>query len=113
MPRLLTLAVSSTLLALAACSAPARTLARSSPAAEGFDPARLARVSELARGAVERGEHAGVSVLVARHGHVVLEQSFGRADLAAEKPMRPDTIVRVYSMSKMITAVAALQLFED
>ena len=102
------------LLLLASCSTRAHgVLAPADPALEGFDPARLERVTELVRGSIERGEHAGVSLLVARHGRVVLEQSFGLADLQTRAPMRPDTIVRIYSMSKVITAVAALQLFED
>src|SRR5262245_22094434 len=110
MHRILALA----LLALAACHAPAQgAVGRSAPAAEGFDRARLEHVAEVVRGSVERGEHAGVALLVARHGRIVLEQGFGSADIEHHLPMSGDTIVRVYSMTKIVTAVAALQLYED
>jgi CubicO group peptidase (beta-lactamase class C family) len=81
--------------------------------ARGFDEERLERVTEFARGVVERGEHAGVSVLVTRDGKTALEASFGVRDADTGAPMTSDTIVRIYSMTKVITCVAALQLVED
>lgn len=81
--------------------------------AAAFDPQRLTRVTDVARTAVERGDYAGVSYLVMHDGQTVVEGAFGFADAEKHTPLKPDTIVRLYSMSKVITAVAALQLMED
>jgi len=85
----------------------------STPEAEGFDPVRFDRIRTLVRGEVESGKVAGASVLVARRGKLVEYTSFGKRDILSGAPMETDTIVRIYSMSKVITAVAALQLFEQ
>lgn len=88
-------------------------LPRSTPAAEGIDPVRLKRVGELLQGELKAGHYAGANVLVARHGKIVDWQSFGVRDITSGAPMEPDTICRIYSMSKVVTAVAVLQLFEQ
>jgi CubicO group peptidase (beta-lactamase class C family) len=110
---------------LAACaSAPSRTpvLARAAPAPArateavgpaGFDPERLGRVADVVRGAVERGDYAGAAFLVLHDGRTASEGAFGLADADSGAPMRLDTIVRVYSMTKVVTCVAALQLMEE
>jgi CubicO group peptidase (beta-lactamase class C family) len=98
------------LLLLAACHGPRS--AELSAAGPGFDPDRLQRVAALARATVEQGHYAGTSVLVLHDGEVVLEDAFGAADLSTGAPLRTDSIVRLYSMTKMVTAVAALQLVE-
>ena len=51
--------------------------------------------------------------MIARHGKVVYFKSFGKMDLEADKPMREDTIFRIYSMSKAITTAAALILYDE
>jgi CubicO group peptidase (beta-lactamase class C family) len=79
----------------------------------GFAPDRFARVDDWARELVARGERAGVSVLVSRHGKVVVASSYGYADVANQRPMRPDTIVRLYSMTKPVTSVAVMMLYEE
>jgi CubicO group peptidase (beta-lactamase class C family) len=91
---------------LAACSA-----AGSGP--PGFHADRLARVDALVRSAVDEGRVAGATYLVLREGRVAAAGAHGWADLEARLPMRADAIVRIYSMTKMVTAVAALQLVED
>ncbi|MCW5557597.1 MAG: beta-lactamase family protein [Verrucomicrobiae bacterium] len=62
---------------------------------------------------MKAGQHAGANVLVVRHGKIVGRRSFGSRDLDSDKPMEEDTLVRIYSMTKVVTAVAALQLFEQ
>ena len=52
------------------------------------------------------------TTLVARHGQVAFLDCRGMADLAADRPARPDDLVRLYSMTKPVTAVAALMLYE-
>lgn len=99
---------------LAACQAVLPgSLPRSTPQAEGVSPARLERVHELIERSIDAGEHAGAVVLIARHGKIVDERAFGVRDVATGEPMRDDTIVRIYSMTKVVTAVAVLQLVED
>ena len=62
---------------------------------------------------VDEGLHSGVVTLVARNGKLVDLYSYGKRDLEAGLPMQPDTIFRIYSMSKIVTSVAALVLLED
>jgi CubicO group peptidase (beta-lactamase class C family) len=79
----------------------------------GFDEARLERVTDhLARRYVEPGRIAGCQALVARHGRVAYLRSFGCADLERSVPVRDDTIWRIYSMTKPITSVALMTLYE-
>ena len=62
---------------------------------------------------VDEGKHAGLISLVARHGRIVDWQVYGSRDLGAKLPMEKDTIVRVYSMSKVISSVAVMILHEE
>lgn len=91
----------------------ASPLPESTPAAEHIDASRLTRVQELIQSHIDAGKHAGATVLIARHGKIVEWKAFGKRDIDAGAPMEKDTIVRIYSMSKVITAVAALQLLEQ
>ncbi len=81
--------------------------------ASGLSLERLARIAPAMQAFVDRGQVAGVLTLVARRGEVAHEECFGLADLEAKAPMRPDTIFRIWSMSKPITCVAALMLWEE
>jgi len=62
---------------------------------------------------VGQGKLAGLVTLVARHGAVVHRERFGMMDLEASKPMQLDTIFRIYSMTKPLTSVALMMLFEQ
>jgi CubicO group peptidase (beta-lactamase class C family) len=84
-----------------------------SPEALGFDSQRLAKLDAYMAKAVADGRVAGLSTLLARHGQVVSEKTYGVRSLATGAPMTRDTIVRMYSMSKPITGVAMMMLFED
>jgi CubicO group peptidase (beta-lactamase class C family) len=88
-------------------------LPRALPKEAGFNPERLERAHALVRGEVDAGKHAGAVVLIARNGKLVDWKAYGRRDLDSGAPMETDTIVRIYSMTKVVTAVAALQLFEQ
>ncbi|HEY4025287.1 MAG TPA: serine hydrolase domain-containing protein [Candidatus Dormibacteraeota bacterium] len=80
----------------------------------GFDEARLERITDhLASRYVQPGKIAGCQALVARHGSVAYLRSFGCADLERAAPVRDDTIWRIYSMTKPITSVALLTLYEQ
>ncbi|MBL4844966.1 MAG: beta-lactamase family protein [Planctomycetes bacterium] len=78
-----------------------------------FSRERLSGVKAVLVGEVEKGAIPGGMVLVANRGRVVLYEEAGFMDREAKRPMRRDTIFRAYSMTKPITAVAALQLYEQ
>jgi CubicO group peptidase (beta-lactamase class C family) len=81
--------------------------------AAGMDPGRLARVDEhLRRRYLEPGKIAGCQVLVARHGEVAHFSSLGQRDRERAKPVADDTIWRLHSMTKPVTGVALLTLYE-
>ena len=84
------------------------------PAAAGLDSVRLERITDhLARRYVDAGKIAGCQTLVARHGHVAYFRSMGRRDLERDLPMTDDTIFRLFSMTKPITSVALMTLYEQ
>jgi CubicO group peptidase (beta-lactamase class C family) len=84
-----------------------------SPEALGFDSARLARLDAYMSTAVAEGRVAGMTMLLARHGKMVDFKTYGKQSLATGQPMSPDSIFRIYSMTKPITGVAMMILFEE
>jgi CubicO group peptidase (beta-lactamase class C family) len=98
----------------AAASAPAPGLVlAASPESVGFDRNRLAKLDAYMQGAVSEGRVAGMTTLLARHGKIVEFKTYGKQSLATGAPMREDTIFRIYSMTKPITGVAMMILFEE
>jgi CubicO group peptidase (beta-lactamase class C family) len=91
----------------------AAEMPQAAPAEVGLSPAILAKVKSVARAQVDKRRIAGAVVLVARHGKIALIESSGKLDLKSGRPMRPDAIFRIYSMTKPITSVAALILVEE
>jgi CubicO group peptidase (beta-lactamase class C family) len=84
-----------------------------SPEDVGLSSDRLGRIDELLRRRyVAPGKIAGALTLVARRGKVALLSPLGQMDLKRGKPMRTDTIFRIYSMTKPITSVALMMLHE-
>ena len=82
------------------------------PAEQGFDPARLARVDRCFDRYVDEGRLPGYLAVVTRRGEVVHVGHGGSRDLEAALPVTPDTRWRIYSMTKPVTSVAAMILFE-
>ena len=83
------------------------------PDAAGLDARRLERITDHLRSRyIEPGKIVGAQVAVTRHGSVGYFQSFGEMDRERAKPVVDDTIWRIYSMSKPITGVALLTLYE-
>jgi CubicO group peptidase (beta-lactamase class C family) len=78
----------------------------------GLSPARLGRMHDVMTGYVERGQVPGLVTLVSRHGEVYAE-AIGTQAVGGAVPMRRDTIFRISSMTKPITAVAAMILVEE
>jgi CubicO group peptidase (beta-lactamase class C family) len=80
---------------------------------EGMSSERLAQLRSGMKELVDQGRLAGVVTMVSRHGKVVEFDAAGKRDIAANAPMQKDSIFRIYSMSKPITGVAMMILFEE
>lgn len=83
-----------------------------SPAQLGFDPAGIDRLRAYMADMVEAGRIAGGAFALLRHGRVAALDCVGEASVKTHRPIRPDTIYRIYSMTKPVTAVAMVQLYE-
>src|SRR5579875_582906 len=79
----------------------------------GLSAARLGRIDGWMRRWVDGLRLAGMSVLVYRRGEIAYERCYGMADRERGLPMSPETIVRIYSMTKPLTTVAAMMLYEE
>lgn len=84
-----------------------------SPESVGLSASRLGRVSDWLGEQVARERLAGGSVLIGRRGKVAFFEARGLADQASARSFSRDTIVRIYSMTKPITSVAAMMLYEE
>jgi CubicO group peptidase (beta-lactamase class C family) len=78
----------------------------------GIDPKILEAIDPIIQHYIDRGQLPGVITQIARRGKIAHQKCFGFADVERKREVRPDTIFRIYSMSKPVTAVAALILFE-
>lgn len=74
---------------------------------------KLSRVNEIMDEVVRDGEIAGINALIVQNGEEQYYYETGYADMAAKKPIKRDTIFRLYSMTKPITSAAVMKLFED
>jgi CubicO group peptidase (beta-lactamase class C family) len=83
------------------------------PETVGLSGARLANIRAVMNRHVAEKSIPGASGLIARHGKIAYQEAFGMADVEAGRPMRMDTIHRIYSMSKPITSVAVMMLYEE
>ncbi|MEM7275657.1 MAG: serine hydrolase domain-containing protein [Actinomycetota bacterium] len=84
------------------------------PTDVGLDPARLARIDRfVAERYLDSGRYPGFTLLISRAGKIAHLSFQGMANEAAGTPMTADTLVRIYSMSKPITSVALLSLYEE
>lgn len=79
----------------------------------GLSSERLQRVTSWLNQQITSERLAGASVLIARKGKVAYFETAGQSDIEAKKSFEKDTIVRIYSMSKPITTVAAMMLYEE
>jgi CubicO group peptidase (beta-lactamase class C family) len=83
------------------------------PESVGMSSERLARLDAGMKSLINEGRLAGTVTMVARHGKVVEFDAAGKRDLASNAAMQKDSIFRIYSMSKPITGVAMMMLFEE
>lgn len=82
------------------------------PAHEGIDVSRLDRVTALVDAYVEDKKVPGMTVMVSRNGRVIASVTRGARGLDNPEMLKPDDLFRIYSMTKAVTAVAALVLYE-
>lgn len=87
--------------------------AEQDPAEVGMDADRLARIDTHLARYVDAGRLAGWQVLVTRRGQTVHASTYGSRDLEAGLPVEPDTLWRIYSMTKPVTSVVAMSLYEQ
>ena len=83
-----------------------------SPESVGLSSSRLNRIPEHLKGYVDDGRIPGYLVLVARRGQPAYLNRYGLRDVEAYTPIEEDTIFRIYSMTKPITSVALMTLYE-
>lgn len=86
---------------------------RSTPASVGVAADRLDRLHKAMQGFVDRKEVSGIVTLVAREGKTVDLHAVGLQDIEKNVPMKTDAIFRIASMSKPITSVAIMMLYEE
>ena len=91
----------------------AQGLPSTTPATAGLSAERLERLESVVQGYIDQQAVAGAVTLVARGGKQVHLRAYGHADRDDGVPMRPDTIFRIASMTKPVTSVAILMLYEE
>ena len=100
-------------IALAAFGLQASELPVVKPEKVGFSSERLQKINEFTQRAVDEGRHAGFVTLVARHGKIVHFDAVGNYGIDNDRPLEKDTLFRIYSMTKPVTAVAMMMLYEE
>ncbi len=98
---------------LLSTAAAAQSLPSAKPEEVGLSSERLGKLTARLKADIETGVIPGAIVLVARHGKIAMFETLGMLNPEAKAPMTRDAIFRIYSMSKPITSVAAMILFEE
>jgi len=83
------------------------------PDAVGLSAGKLSEIDRAVEQAVEKKQTAGAVVVVLRHGKIAHFSAHGWQDIEQKRPLQKDTIFRIYSMTKAITTVAAMMLWEE
>ena len=91
----------------------AQALSTAKPEELGFSPERLGRITAMLRSDAAQGKVPGFVLLIVRHGKIAYFENIGFLDPETKAPMGKDAIFRIYSMSKPITQVTAMMLYEQ
>jgi CubicO group peptidase (beta-lactamase class C family) len=102
-----------TLVTHAAAQGPVLDMTPVKPESVGFSSERLERLHALIQGEIDQKQLAGAVTILARHGKIVEYRVYGERDVAAGTAMTRDTIFRDYSMTKPVTGVAMMILYEQ
>ena len=94
-------------------SVSAREIGTSKPERQGYSSERLEKITAFMDAKVADGTMVGGMGVVARNGKIIYQQTYGMADREAGRDMQDDAIYRIYSMTKPITGVALMMLYED
>jgi CubicO group peptidase (beta-lactamase class C family) len=105
--------VLATLVTPPAVAASASPLPSADPASVGLSAERLDRLARHFEGEAARGYSAGYVLMVARNGRLAYARAIGQRDVEKKLPMTLDTRFRIASMTKPVTAVAVLMLYEE
>jgi CubicO group peptidase (beta-lactamase class C family) len=92
---------------------PGRDLATASPESVGVSTERLKRLDAGMKGLVDDGRLAGIVTMLVRRGKTAYFSAHGKKDIGAADPMTRDAIFRIYSMTKPVTGVALMMLYEE
>lgn len=106
-------AIAAAALSLAACSGAAQSGPQAAPPAQAAPQINRAPIDTALQGFIARGQIAGAEAIVFKDGQEVYYGSFGFADREAQRTMSRDTLIQIYSMSKPVTGVALMQLYEQ
>ena len=87
--------------------------AEADPVEVGLDPARLDRIDRHFRRYVDDGRLPGWLITLSRRGRLAYVSSYGSRDREEDRPVETDTLWRIYSMTKPVTSVAAMMLYEE
>ncbi len=98
---------------LLSTAAQAQSLPSAKPEEVGLSSERLGKLTARLKADVEKGVIPGAIVLVARHGKIAMFEPIGMLNPQTKAPMTRDAIFRIYSMSKPITSVSTMILFEE
>jgi CubicO group peptidase (beta-lactamase class C family) len=83
------------------------------PETLGLDSERLGRINRAMQGYVDQGRLSGAITIVARRGEIAHVECVGWMDLEAKKPVRLDALYPIFSMTKPVTSVALMMLYEE
>jgi CubicO group peptidase (beta-lactamase class C family) len=83
------------------------------PEKVGVSSERLMMVDKMASGYIDEGKYSGIVTLVARKGKIIHLNARGTLGIDDSRPMEQDTLFRIYSMTKPVTAIAAMILYEE
>src|SRR3981189_3259054 len=101
------------LLTIAAASSASAEGTFDIPAGAHFNPQKLERVGDYPRDQIANGKIPGAILLIQQHGKPVYREFLGVQDVATKQPMTDQTIFRLFSMTKAITSVVAMQLVDE
>lgn len=107
------IALGTTVLLAAMLVAPPATIPADPDLPEGVSQERLQRIHEMVERTISARDYSGAVTLVARNGHIVHFEAQGLMDVEGHKPMMKDSVFRLASMSKVVTAVAVLIIVEE
>jgi CubicO group peptidase (beta-lactamase class C family) len=91
----------------------AQELPAAKPESVGLSSVRLQRIASAVQQSIDEHRIAGAVTMIVRHGQVAWLDARGQADREAGKPMQPDALFRICSMTKPITSVAVMMLYEE